>query len=761
MNYRDIEHLDDSKFFGCLLPVKRVKPIKSNPVIVGWDTEYIYRAGEQIPISVQFAHGDKAKLVFVDNKFTTLEFMSYLDKFLSECGYGEVPSNIYLVSHFSQADIANFDNLSNIKRLFQSNGALFGEFTCDIAGKPITVFLRDLYAFFNTSLERIGVYVGLPKVSLHNLGGYTEDYWKSHMAELSKSYPCEFESYALQDARIAYYAYSKLREFFLESYQLDILDFFTRSSLASYIFRRDYLREPVTKTKIIDFPVSQKKCLSGNRVKYYETIQKKEYFDGDFNVRLMAMLCYHGARTEAFFVGRFENVKLSYLDADSLYPSSAILQPLPVSDTEWVKLPCLDSSETERLIQCAEGFVEVRFSFPSDCLYPCLPVCVVRDNTLCFPLSGVSHCTLSELRVAIKLGLTDFSILSGYCFIPTKREINHYLADCLKSFLSQKRQAKKGTVDYEMYKLLVNALIGKLRQGNGDTEPFDLLRDGVIDSNVYHRVSRKAAKSKSVGELWIPEWASLILGKSRAIIGEFCALGAYFVSTDSVLLPANVDLSCDALQQLRSVGSDLKTEIEVTHGVIIRNRLYSLNPMDDLSRSRHTARHSVHMKEKDFLAFIREGYLTKVIPSLDYSVTRFIKLNDAVTKGKPLNSEYVYNGKINLAYDNKRVLLNSVDNPFAESSWTRPLTCVDKSFKRHPEKTQKLKRGRKPRVDLARVFELVQCGMSQLAIAKELGTSQQNISKILKKHGSEFNALCITRQTIKQQVIKQTNGGLK
>ncbi|MEM3063527.1 MAG: DNA polymerase, partial [Nitrososphaerota archaeon] len=522
---------------------------------------------------------------------------------------------------------------------------------------------------------------------------------------------------AITDAKIAYHAYTSLRDFFIKKYELDILHFATIPSIAGYIFRRKYLRECPTPVRIVETPINQR-----SNGKWYRVISKSPVYAGSLDVRYMALSAYHGARVESFCRGRLESVNLVYYDVDSLYPSSCMLQPLPCKDTEWIKLPIDDSRKQQEIITRGEGFVEVEFSFPSSINYPCLPVIGIRDNVLYFPLSGISYATLSELRLAIKLGLNRFKILSGFAFMPTSKEINHPLKQYMMALHELKHKSSKGSIDYQMYKLLMNALVGKLIERQEDDTSLTLLKEGFISRENYTKVTRRIKSLKHAGSLFLPEYASLILGKARSIIGEFVAKGSLFVSTDSVLLPANVDISCDALRELKSVGSNLKKEFNVTHGIIIRSRLYALNPLEDNPNNRHIARHGVHLSVGDFLVGMRQAYFSKSIPNLEYTAKKLIRLNEAIRKGIPLNTEVEYQSKINLSWDGKRNLLKLVDNPFADFSLTRPLLTI-------PNERKKKKKS----INIDAVISLLNEGLSQRKIAKELGVTQQYISKLLKE----------------------------
>jgi len=263
VNLKDIRSIDDSKWFSVLKPVKRQKKHKVNPCIIGFDTEFQSTGDEQEIISVQLAN-DVKSVVYTDltdllmsmirgetpKTITQHQLLWKIEDFLKQCGNEEIPDEIYLISHFAQAEISNLDSLENID-LFQTARGLSGKYELEyynldsdgkIKSNKVTIHIKDLFNIFNCSLEKVGDYLNIPKVSLQWVGARDEQYWKSHMRELLKAYPSYFEDYAKTDAEICYKAYVHLREFFLRDYDTDILNFNTLPSIAGYIFRKDYLK---------------------------------------------------------------------------------------------------------------------------------------------------------------------------------------------------------------------------------------------------------------------------------------------------------------------------------------------------------------------------------------------------------------------------------------------------------------------------------------------------------------------------------------
>lgn len=737
MDYGEVFSLDFASFLSVVKPIKKARPIKDNPLIIGWDTEFVYRGGEQELLSIQLYSCGESSFIpckLADSNYPKKTLPEVLGNYVIDFAKtfldykdDDIPSEIYLVSHFSQAEFSNIEDLDRVS-LFQANKALLGKWDISLGKRKIRFINKDLYGLLSSSLDKIGQFFGIEKISLDGVGGHDESYWKDNMDLLYKDNPLLFREYAIRDAEICYHAYTKLRDYFIFKFGIDILHFNTIPSISSYIFRKNYLADYITPVRTIREKCNRRRILSDNSSKYYQMLERDVIYGGDLNIRLCSLLAYHGGRVESFYYGRLEDVDLAYYDVDSLYPSSAILQPLPVKDTQWHKLPCGRDKENQ-LIKEGEGFIEVAFSFPKSTMYPCLPIRGRGGVGLYFPLDGISWCTLSELRLALRLGLKDYKVLNGFAFLPGDKEVNHPLRKYMLDLHQGKKESNKASIDYSMYKLLMNSLVGKLIERlDDDDQVIDLIKCGLLSPNAYNRLSRKMTKPISVGSLFLPEYASLVLGKARSIIGEFVAKGSYLVSTDSVLLPANVDISCHALDELKSIGSNLKYEFPVSHGVIIRTRLYALNPLEDDSSKRHIASHSVSMPKSDFLDLIRYAYETKTIPELGYTSRRLIRFKEAMRRGIALNSEYEYSGKVTLYQDGKRRLDTSINNPFAESSWSYPLSNDEIQ-------------NRKSKVNLDEVMALYESGKPQADIARHFGVSRAYICKVVKQFAKQVKPL--------------------
>ncbi len=739
MILKELNALDDSKLLAVITPVKREKKVFENPLIIGFDVKSCASGGVERLLSIQFHTEAHSEVYFpnsritqtssISEKLTESDLADYLFLFLSDLKIDSLPKEIFLVTHYAHSELSHFDLSGNIK-VKAINKGLCAETTINapLTGENIKLRIIDLYSLENKVLADFAKYLDRSPIDLNELGGKSGKYWKEKLDLFLESYPEIYRDHALFDAEISYMAYMKLRSHFLEKYELDILNFRTLPSISAYIFKRDYIKEseivPSRKTR------EGRKQKKGD--KYYSVTQSRDIFDGSKDIRWLALHAYSGGRVETFCRGRIEDERLIYWDVESLYPSSAILQPLPLATTKWVNY---ESENPETFVKEAEGFVEVEFTFKDGTYYPCLPVAGLHDDILYFPTDGKAFCTLSELRMAIKQGLEDYRIIKGYGFYPTLEEREHPIVRFMKDLLSEKKAQKKGSLEYAIAKNMVNSFVGKLAQRDKNDATLELLAKGEITKEASGVITKSGRGH--VGSLWYPEWASLILGKARALMAEFVNKGAYFISTDSVLLPAEADINCDSLDELKSIGSDLKKELEVNHGVIIRARLYALNPLNENPKERHLARHAVSCTPEWFRETMIEGYENRCIPDLTFTSEKAVKYEKSILEGKELNSLESKELSMEIKWDGKRRLFREVENPFGSFSGSAPLSAkeVEKNhMRRPPNEKPGRKAGKKLNTAKKReIRRLREEGMRNKDIAKEVGVSPSWVSKVCKE----------------------------
>jgi len=676
-----IAGLSDSKFDNILKPSKPKKTVR-NVTILGFDTEFT-NDGRLLSVQLAGLVADRiVSNIFYTSELDKEKLFGYVKQFCQENSIA-LAENIVLVAHFASAEISHISNFLRDFSLRTYNRALEGsteieyfdasgredqyiEGTAEVEKYKLRIV--DLFGFYPMSLDTVGKMYGSEKISLEGIGGRGEKYWKEKMDQLLAEHPQHFETYAKRDAEVAILAYTRMRKFYQDNHGLDVLHYKTTPGLAMAIFRTQYLGEPVVPFDLHPEPYHHKNKKTGEwKVSYRNRAFLREEWR---EPRRAAMLAYWGGRNEANGRGLLKEPVQLY-DVVSLYPSAATLQPLPNARTKWIEFSSIEGTAG------LEGFANVIFEFPPDCMYPCLPVPGEMSDKLYFPLEGTTWCTLSEVREAIRLGVRVIKI-TGIGFKPGPDEINHPVRRYALDFMEKKRSSQGA--ERETNKLLLNSLIGKFVETQKDTdlgEVLGLIKRGTITqeqaSQVYkEKKSSYRKRPRDVGGGWWIEAASLILGKARALMSQFISKGAIMAVTDSVLLPKGTDISCPALDELRSIGSDLRLEHEADTTWILRTRVYVLSKE---GKAVKVARHGFSMPEDEFVAWVEECEKEGEAIPLTAKKIHLVGLKEAIEKDKALGQMEIRESHPKLDWDQKRKETQVV-NPFAEWALYPPQPSV-------------------------------------------------------------------------------------
>lgn len=731
----DVENLTIKTLHSVLLPLKKPRILKKY-VDIALDFEFT----ENKLLSIQFAlTKDKTKIYYWHKpSISSVELLTLVLDFLQ----GEIKQkNIYLIVHFGQAELSKINDWHINARFNQFNKAIAWRksFTIDEDGKIVefifeydkkpdyTLFINDLYGHFKTKLETVGNSLGIPKISLEK-DGKPRNYYIEHMDELLEVDKELFEKYALRDVEITIEAWRKLKEHY-EPYGVDVHIYPTFSGIAFASFRRIMKKLPC-KTRTV-YLLSKYKRKAG----WISRIVKKRIYDDDLNIRYMAHLTYWGGRNEAFLRGYMKDIKAKFWDFISLYIISGILQPLPNEDTTWQKL------QVENL-DAFEGFCRVDFEFSKETMYPCLPVKTGFYQKLLFPLKGISYCTLRELRQAIKLGC-KVNVFEGVGFEVTENEINHELANFLKSMLKEKNLSVKGSLEYELAKNRMVGVIGRLnffkpkytaealygfmRKYNVTEERFRELGSKKVMRELY------SERGGGAGSSYHPEWASLILGNARSYAAQVIQYNCALISTDGGIWIGDSKLDETELhREMQRYGSGLRFEGDIDELWINSNRRYICWNKGEVV---HAARMGIGMPEQDYIKVIRES-IENGKPTIEkFKGKRLTNVHDFVFYDTPLNTaEIDKETKINWTWDNKRKLDNEI-NQFKDYAWSKPFNDIYEASKLEIAKTQPITKIGRPRLKLTdeQIAEIVKSDDTVRLLAKKYGVTSSYISK-LKQH---------------------------
>jgi len=421
-----------------------------------------------------------------------------------------------------------------------------------------------------------------------------------------------FIDYAEQDAQIQFLLTKKIYELCLEG---EVKLCLSPAQLAGRVFQKHYLSDRLF-------------------LPYWKRL--------DFIART-----YHGAAFTAFGRGFFENIY--YYDINSLYPFAAIKVPLNFSNTE------LEKVSLEQFEQGYVGFVAVRFAFPDKEEYPCLPTLKMIKGfpKLCFPSSGFSYCSSEELLLALKKG-AEIKGMRGWGWFPGQSDIDHplagYMADIYnkKAELDKLREKEGLTAEQrnkrDYYKLLLNGLIGKFCQRNKNW----------------------LTGCETAGTLFRPDFGSLILGKSRAVINELLGKHkAIYSDTDCIITKTALPTGTKIGELKNELGKNKKGDL-----LSIRSKLYFVTADNELIKC---AKHGFRLKSQVAFNTILSQRRKTFVP---YSVTRLTKLKEAYKRNRLPRREVNQTFKIKMQDDGKRTYdkqLRTVNDLLTDSTMSLPL----------------------------------------------------------------------------------------
>jgi hypothetical protein len=718
--------------------------IVDDPLLIGFDTEY--RPHDGALLSVQFsARGTQGELesrIYYPEqpKLSVEQFGVFLFAFIADLQLREPKKRrVYLVAHFAQAELAGFENPLRDWNITEAGKAHGGRLELVGPGdKKWLVRLIDLFGYFPMSLAVIGDSVGLPKLEVDVL----------HVEELLQHNRDTFEAYAKRDAEIALVAFEKFRSQILSEFGIEVLVRPTLASVASDIFRRHFLKSYPAPVKTVEVTENRRRADGYRRVS-----RRVEKFNGSWDIRYLACRAYWGGRTEAFIRGLYHG-PVVMRDVISLYPHAALLQPLPTEKTKWEPVSSIVD------VKVMEGVGQFTFEFPADVQYPCLPVTRETVTKLSFPRKGETYCTFAEVRAALDMR-ARVEPVRAWGFRPTAREREHDVGRYMRAFIEKKKDAQKGSLEYETAKLLLNALVGKFgeRRHGSTIVPFERQAraqgvPGVVALFAKSPLTRDALqRGVQTGSAWAPEWATLILGRARALMAPMIAKGALFVSTDAVLVPAGTSLDVQALRDLEGIGSGLVDEAVGDAAFVARSRLYAILQRPQnlmlgqaiLAQNEDwavvkVARHASPETKPEFaqtvLACLAAGKdMTKPVGK-----KRLLGARQAILHDKALNEEVVEDRRTNLRWDGKRAPQDRDVNPFTSYTETIPYTTIgklDAADHQRQVHVGEARRVRKARAKgtMLQVIDMLTAGASVREIEAATGIPRSTVYDMKKKFG--------------------------
>ncbi|MGY4232960.1 hypothetical protein ACVIIW_001907 [Bradyrhizobium sp. USDA 4449] len=414
-----------------------------------------------------------------------------------------LPHTIYLVGHYTKADLPAFSDFDTIKKIasavrssFVSTDASFDFLVqADNGDVELKVLLRDTFLLApagSQSLASIGDILGIPKVVLSD-DPATERDIKGRMDRLrSEKWPL-FRRYAIQDAVIcAEYAQRIIRlcEQHLGKVRLPV----TLTAIGVDLLLKSWKDGARDPDAILGRETVKEKRWK-KRLNRYQT-ENREVAQLNYALyEALATESYHGGRNEQYWFGPAFLDDWTDYDLSSAYATGMALIGTP------------DWKQFKHTLDVADfgirtlGYALVDFEFPDSVRFPSLPV--RTDNGLVFPRKGQSFCAAPEIALAHSLGAT-LEIRHGV--VIASDSSNPVFSDYIKHCIAERRKHPKKSLDDLFWKELSNSTYGKTAQG--------LREKRVYDSRSMDMAPLPPSKITN------PYFAAYITSFVRAVIGE-------------------------------------------------------------------------------------------------------------------------------------------------------------------------------------------------------------------------------------------------
>lgn len=417
-----------------------------------------------------------------------------------------MPTKIYLVGHFTRADVPAFADFKDLTAYLSSVRNTF--ISIDTATKfkidypdgthctSLNILFRDtllLTPQASRSLKEIGKLVGQEKLQLDPDEAKHKDMIRNMDKVRIENWEL-FKQYALNDATICVRYIEKIISQFEEvtgKKKVPVTLTSIGVDLLQKSWKENFEEDPLAilgKEEVTERYFDKEKGYYIKKPRQVDMEEVAWYID-------FVTECYHGGRNEQFWFGPCFEDEWTDFDLSSAYPTAMSLIGLP----KWREI--CDDPDIEKFTPTTLGFANVDFEFPSGTRYPTLPV--RTSHGLIFPLKGRSYCSAPELHVARNLGAT-IKINKGV-IVPTDPSVKIF-GEFIKGCLERRLAAGSKTLQGLFWKEISNSTYGKTAQGLRPKRVYDM-RD-------------RTTKVLPPSAITNPFFAAYITSFTRAILGE-------------------------------------------------------------------------------------------------------------------------------------------------------------------------------------------------------------------------------------------------
>ena len=450
----------------------------------------------------------------------------------------EFPGHVVLVGHFTRADLTALKDWPELKNKFDSvrktlvttfkpHKAVVSPHSNRSDGVLIKVTLVDtmlLAPAKGSSLAKLGALVGLPKIELPP--GVIE-----RMDLLQRDDPELFDRYPLRDAEIAVHYYDSICQTLKSEFGVN-----------KHVVTLGAAGVEMLHGLLAGLEIDEGKFFGFRR----ERGRGRVLLDECASIWPFAANCYHGGRNEAFWLGPTrplsDAASIGDFDLKGAYTTAMTF----VCEPRWTADCRGDRLEKLAVVEEALTFARVRFEFPSDTRFPCLPV-RAGERGLLYPLQGVSWCTGPELVVALGMG-AKIEVEEGFRVEWkvewwNRAEPQRPFLEFTKRIDAIRKQAKgeKNELLNQTAKEIGNSLYGKTAQG---VEAMRSIHDGGLDGKAHGRraFNSRTGKTETLppSSVTCPPIAAYTTGLVRAALSEALArlppiATVYSATTDGFL----------------------------------------------------------------------------------------------------------------------------------------------------------------------------------------------------------------------------------
>jgi hypothetical protein len=420
------------------------------------------------------------------------------------------PKKIYLCAHYSIADLAGLAEREQLFRQLDYCKKTFVTFTKPIEvtyydrhrnEHTISVFLRDPWLMCpagSKKLEVLGRYIGINKVDI-------SPYRIEEMSRLLAENPKLFTEYAIADAQIAA-VYTRQTAAFAAQFFGSNEPPPTIGGCAVKLALQTWKQENIDRHAVLgtlQIPIGR------GRFEIVPLPIREDY-------EHFAKQAFAGGRNETFWFG--PSPERVFLDLDLSGAYSAALATLGLPKWRAIKFSTRAHDFTTDII----GFAFVKFQFPPETRFPCLPV---RTRTaLIFPLKGECYATAPEIFLARRMG-AELTILRG-CVMPMDFSCRPFVA--ISRAVSEARARFKaqdgaGSLMEQEVKTIGNCVFGKMAQA---IRPKRVFSTRLMDM--------EEMKASPLTNAYL---AASVTGFIRAVLGEILAA----IPQDRLVVSATTD----------------------------------------------------------------------------------------------------------------------------------------------------------------------------------------------------------------------------